>query len=166
MRYRVTCPHCETALHVSDKLGSAQVTCSHCLGLIPNPGPNAGTAPGTAAARTVKDAAARLRSRGIGCGALFLVALVWYAGGVFAASVLRASGCAAEYQEYPGIIWCWTGVLGFLGLSTQHVWRGLRRRIGKDRVARYPLLGPFIVFVALLTGFFICGGVLSALPLP
>jgi hypothetical protein len=156
MPYRVTCPHCETALRVADEVGSASVTCPHCLGRIPNPGPSAGTAPGTAMAIAL-EAEARRDSRGTGCGVLVLVALVVLgigAGVSFALSVLHQTG------RYGGnLLFVWFGVGGLggllvLGLTTHYVWRALTRRMADDEgsTRRNPILGGLIVFVALLTG--------------
>jgi hypothetical protein len=160
MPYRVTCPHCETALRVADEVGSASVTCPRCLGLIPNPGPSAGTARGGAMATAVEDEARR-DSRGTGCGLLLLVPLVTFAGvvclAIFAPSADRQAGGRGAILA---IVWCWVGLLGFLGMTAQHVWRQMAENDGPAK--RHPILGRLIVFVALLTGFLSCCGGLAA----
>jgi hypothetical protein len=158
MPYRVTCPHCETALRVADEVPATAVTCPHCLGRIPNPGPVAAGSAGGAVLAVAVDDETRRDNRGTGCGVLLLVTLVamGIAFGVsLAMSALRTAG---RYGDNLFVVW---GVVGGLGgllvlcLTTYYVSRALSRGMagsGEEPAGRNPLLGGVIVFVALLIG--------------
>jgi predicted Zn finger-like uncharacterized protein len=158
MPYRVTCPHCETALRVADEVGAAAVTCPRCLRLIPNPGPVIpGTARDAAMASAVEEEARR-DSRNTGCGVFFLVCLV--AAGIafglsFALSTFRQAG---KYGNNLFYVWFAVGGLGgllALCLSTYYTTRFLTRPMADEDESpgkRHPILGGLILVIALVTG--------------
>lgn len=158
MPYRVTCPHCETALRVADEVGATSVTCPRCLGLIPNPGPFAGGPARSTALAIAVDDEARRDSRGTGCGVVILVALV-AVGIAFGVSLaVSALGKAGRYGDSLFFVWFLVGGLAgllVLCLTTYYISRSLSRSMAgahEGPARRNPFLGAMIVFVALLSG--------------
>lgn len=158
MAFRVTCPHCSSALQVPDSIRAAWVTCPRCLREMPNPSAPEGAAHAVQPRVLAVDAEVRRDSRGLGWGVVLLLAFlviglafVWSFG-------LAATKSAGRYGDNLLMVWFGVGGIGailVLILATIAMTRPFVRRIPETaetgRLERRAMQG-IAIFGALCIG--------------